>query len=123
MPTKTRTLDNTVRCLRGFGEESFPGRNAKKILDLFLHVKGFLCSTRDCFRSMAKNYLQFVLVCRSLFQFVLFAPSLKIWRESMGSNLGHGFPGHSRRFRGSRWTGEAPRVISRTSKPMSYLGV
>lgn len=53
--------------------------------------------------SIVKNYLQFVPVCRSLLQFVPFTSSLKICRESMGSNLGHGFSGHPRRFRGSRW--------------------
>lgn len=52
--------------------------------------------------SIVKNYLQFVPVCRSLLQYVLFTPSLKNCLESMGSNLGHGFSGHPRRFRGSR---------------------
>lgn len=53
--------------------------------------------------SIVKNYFQFVLVCRSLFQFVLFTPSLKKRRNSMGSNLGHGFSGHSRQRCWSRW--------------------
>ena len=53
--------------------------------------------------SIVKNCLQFVPVCRSLLQFVLFTPSLKNCRESMGSNLGHGFSSHPRHFRGSRW--------------------
>lgn len=53
--------------------------------------------------SIVRNYLQFVPVCRSLLQFALFTPTLKICRESMESNLGHGFSGHPRRFRGSRW--------------------
>lgn len=53
--------------------------------------------------SIVKNSLQFVPVCRSLLQFVLFTSSLKNCRESMGSYLGHGFSGHLRRFRGSRW--------------------
>ena len=53
--------------------------------------------------SIVKNYLQFVPVCRSLLQFVPFTSSLKICRESMGSNMGHGFSGYPRRFRGSRW--------------------
>ena len=45
-------------------------------------------------------------VCSSLPQFApvrLICIQLKICRESMGSNLGHGFSGHPRRFRGSRW--------------------
>ena len=53
--------------------------------------------------SIVRNYLQFVPVCRSLLQFVPFTSSLRNCRESMGSNLGHGFSGHPRRFRGSRW--------------------
>lgn len=60
-------------------------------------------TTRADSLTIVKNYLQFVPVCRSLFQFVLFTPSLKNGRNSMGSNLGHGFLGHPRRFRGSRW--------------------
>ena len=55
------------------------------------------------FHSIVKSCLQFVLVCRSLFQFVLFAPSLKNCSESMGPNLGHGFRGGVGCFRGSRW--------------------
>ena len=31
------------------------GRSAKKTLNLFLHVEGFLCSACDYFRSMAKR--------------------------------------------------------------------
>ena len=38
-----------------------------------------------------------------LIQFVLFTPSLKKCRESMGSNLGHGFFGSFEAFCGSRW--------------------
>lgn len=53
--------------------------------------------------SIVRKSLQFVPFCRSLLQFVLFTPSLKICRESMGSNLGHGFSGHSWCFRRSRW--------------------
>ena len=53
--------------------------------------------------SMVKNCLQFVPVCCSLSQFVPFASSLKNGRESMGSNLGHGFRGGAGRFRGPRW--------------------
>lgn len=53
--------------------------------------------------AIVRNYLQFVPVCRSLLQFVPFTSSLRNCRESMGSNLGHGFSGHPRRFRGSRW--------------------
>ena len=53
--------------------------------------------------TIVRNYLQFVPVCRSLLQFILFTSSLKICRESMGSNLGHDFSGHPRCFRGSRW--------------------
>ena len=56
-----------------------------------------------CSHSMVKNCLQFVPVCRSLFQSILFTLSLKNARESMGSNLGHGFSGHLGRFPGSRW--------------------
>lgn len=41
--------------------------------------------------SIVKNSLQFDPVCRSLSQFVLFTPSLKNCRKSIGSNLGHGF--------------------------------
>lgn len=52
---------------------------------------------------IVRNYLQFVPVCRSLLQFVLFTPGLKKCRKSMGSNLGHGFSGHPGRFPGSRW--------------------
>ena len=51
--------------------------------------------------SIVKNSLQFVPVCRSLLQLVLFTPSLKNCRESMGSNLGHGFRGGAGRFCGS----------------------
>lgn len=47
-------------------------------------------------RSIVRNYLQFVPVCRSLLQFVPFTSSLKICRESMGSNLGHGFSARGR---------------------------
>lgn len=61
------------------------------------------CTYSRYSHSIVKNSLQFVPVCRSLSQFVLFTPSLKNCRESMGSNLGHGFSGHPRRFRGSRW--------------------
>ena len=57
---------------------------------------------------MVKNYLQFAPVCRSLPYFVLLTSSLKICRESMGSNLGHGFRGGAGRFRGSRWVTKAP---------------
>ncbi len=53
--------------------------------------------------SIVKSSLQFVPVCRSLFQSILFTLSLKNARESMGSNLGHGFSGHLGRFPGSRW--------------------
>lgn len=58
-------------------------------------------------RSIVKSSLQFVPVCRSLFWFVLFTPSLKKCRESMGSNLGHGFRGGAGRFRGSQWVTKA----------------
>ena len=51
--------------------------------------------------SMVKSSLQFVPVCRSLFQFVPFVFSLKKCRESMGSNLGHGSQGGVGQFRGS----------------------
>ena len=54
------------------------------------------------FPSIVKYYLQFAPVCSSLLQFVLFTPSLKNCRESMGSNMGHGFSGHPDRFPGSR---------------------
>lgn len=70
--------------------------------------------------SIVKNYLQFVPVCRSLLQFVLFTPSLKKCRESMGSNLGHGFSGHPRRFCRSRRMG-APCIILRTDEPLGHL--
>lgn len=46
--------------------------------------------------AIVKISLQFVPVCRSLFQFVPFAPSLKKRRESMGSNQGHGFSARGR---------------------------
>ena len=69
--------------------------------------------------SIVKNYLRFAPVCRSLYQFVLLTPCLKNCRESMGPNLGHGFRGGAGRYRGSRRTGEAPRVISGIGKPMS----
>lgn len=49
------------------------------------------CTYSRYSHSIVRNYLQFVPVCRSLLQFVLFTPSLKKCRESMGSNLGHGF--------------------------------
>ena len=52
--------------------------------------------------SIVKNCLQFVQFCRSLFQFDPFAPSLRKCRESMGSNLGHGFRGGAGHLRGSR---------------------
>ena len=58
--------------------------------------------------SIVKNYLQFVPVCRSLLQFVLFTPSLKKCRESMGSNLGHGFSGHLNHFLGSHGVMKIP---------------
>ena len=48
----------------------------------------------------ASSLFQFVAVCSSLFY--LHSVS-KNARESMGSNLGHGFSGHLGRFPGSRW--------------------
>lgn len=48
--------------------------------------------------SIVKNYLQFVPVCRSLLQFVLFTLSLKIRRESMGVKFGSRFFGSSEAF-------------------------
>lgn len=75
----------------------------RKAPDPFMQFRG--SETLDiCYsHSIVRNYLQFVPVCRSLLQFVPFASSLKNCRESIGSNLGHGFSGHPRRFRGSRW--------------------
>lgn len=63
--------------------------------------------------SIVKNYLQFVPVCRSLLQFVLFTPSLKKCRESMGSNLGHGFSGHLNHFLGSHGVMKNPHLLAR----------
>lgn len=59
------------------------------------------CTFFNYSHSIVRNYLQFVPVCRSLLQFVLFTSSLKICRKSMGSNLGHGFRGGAGRLRGS----------------------
>ena len=61
--------------------------------------------------SIVRNCLQFVPVCRSLFWFVLFPPSLKNCRESMGSYLGHGFRGGAGRLRGSRWFTKAGKWV------------
>ena len=63
--------------------------------------------------SIVRNYLQFVPVCRSLLQFVLFTPSLKKCRESMGSNLGHGFSGHLNHFLGSHGVMKNPHLLAR----------
>ena len=60
-----------------------------------------LQSTCGCPHSIVKSSFQFVPVCRSLLQFVLFTPSLKNRRNSMGSNLGHGFRGGAERLCGS----------------------
>lgn len=69
-----------------------------------IYVVMHVCCTYSRYsHSIVKNSLQFVPVCRSLLQFVPFTSSLKNRHESMGSNLGHGFSGHPRRFRGSRW--------------------
>lgn len=57
----------------------------------------------DSGMSIVKNSLQFVPVRYSLFLFVLMWFSLKNARESMGSNLGHGFQGGVGCFGGSRW--------------------
>ena len=57
-------------------------------------------NVRSYSHSIVRNYLQFVPVCRSLLQFVLFTPGLKNCRESMGSNLGHGSQGGAGQFRG-----------------------
>lgn len=67
-----------------------------------MQVKSLKSPNFSYSHSIVRNYLQFVPICRSLLQIVLFTPSLKNCRESMGSNLGHGFSGHPRRFRGSR---------------------
>lgn len=53
--------------------------------------------------SIVKYYLQFVPVCSSLPQFVLFTLSLTKIDAPMRSFLGHGFRGGAGRFRGSRW--------------------
>lgn len=69
--------------------------------------------------SIVRNSLQFVPVCRSLLQYVLFALSLKKCRESMGSNLGHGFSSHPRHFRGSHGVTanfEQYRIVTWTSR-------
>ena len=65
-------------------------------------------------------------VCSGLSQFALVCPiyiQSQNRRNSMGSNLGHGFRGGAGRLRGSWRPEEAPRVILRTGKPMSYQGV
>lgn len=54
--------------------------------------------------SIVRNYLQFVSVCHSLLQFVLFTPGLKNCLEFMGANLGHGFSGIRGDFVGHGWS-------------------
>lgn len=80
-----------------------PAVAKRKAPDLFVQVRGPETLDINYSHSIVKNSLQFVPVCRSLLQFVPFTSSLKNRHESMGSNLGHGFSGHPRRFRGSRW--------------------
>lgn len=86
-------------------------------------VRGQKLARMGYSHSVVKSYLQSVLVCRSSSQFVLFSLSLKEWRNSMGSNLGRGFRvirGNFAGHGGSRWTGGALCVISRTDK-VRYL--
>ena len=63
--------------------------------------------------SIVKSSLQFVLVCRSLFQFVLFTLSLKNCSESMESNLGHVFRGGAGHFVGHAGSRRLARGLSR----------
>ena len=84
----------------------------------FQNAQGFTLkqphdNVRNYSHSIVKYYLQFVPVCRSLLQFVLFTPSLKKCRESMGSNLGHGFSGHLNHFLGSHGVMKNPHLLAR----------
>lgn len=130
MSTRTRTLDKAIRYPWDSGKELFLGKTKKiasepegpeaiiPVISLVAllygdaetasggtrrHQNASSEASSRYSRSIVKNSLWFVSVCRSLLQFVPFASSLKNCRESMGSNLGHGFRGGAGRFRGSRW--------------------
>ena len=84
-------LSTSLRKSFGAIPQDCPEVAKRKAPDPFMQFRG--SETLDiCYsHSIVRNYLQFVPVCRSLPQFVPFTSSLKNCRESMVSNLGHGF--------------------------------